>query len=145
MSSFKAHISAFALAASAVTSAQAGPQEACLNELLPHLIPKTAQPLAIGKTLTGFHSAAYGVEIDKKPGIAVLNSNANTVYFYNIDPKALAAMSTKISIDPIGVLSLNALQKNHEDAPHGPDEAKGLFPQNKWPEQKAAFAACFQP
>ena len=144
MPSFKSHLSAFALAASAVTSAQAGPQEACLHKLLPNLIPATAQPLASGKTLMGSHSVAYPVVFEDKPGISVLNSHANTAFFYNIDPKALTALATKISIDSIGTLSLDTLKKDQDAMPRGPDIAKGLFPQEKWPEQKEAFAACFK-
>lgn len=142
MPSLRNHLSVFALAASAVTSAQAGAQEACLHQLLPNLIAKTAQPLASGKTIMGNISSAYAVERDKEPAIAVFNSHANTVFFYKMDSKALAAISG-ISISPIGTLELGSLQKNNEDTPHGPDEAKGLFPPDKWPEKKDAFAACF--
>ena len=93
----------------------------------------------------GSNAAAYAVKLADKPAIAVLNSHANTVFLYNIEPNALAAITTKISIDQIGTLSLSSLSKSHEDAPLGPDEAKPLFDKTKWPEQKDAYAACFTP
>lgn len=144
MPDLKPHIAIFALVASTVTSAQAGPQEECLSQLLPNMVSKTSEPLATGRTIMGSNAAAYAVKISDKPAIAVLNSHANTVFLYNIEPKALAAL-TKISIDQIGTLSLGSLSKSHEDASHGPDEAKPLFDKAKWPEKKDAFAACFIP
>lgn len=142
---FKSHLSAFALAAATVTSAQAGPQEICLNQLLPNLIPDTAAPLASTSTIMGHKAAAYAIKSGDKPAIAVLNSHSNTALIYNIDPKALSAITTDIRIDQIGTLSLGSLTKSHEDASRGPDDAKSLFDNSKWAEKKDAFAACFTP
>jgi len=145
MTSWQSYLSAFALAASVVTSAQAGKQEACLNQLLPDLIPATAPPLASGKTIMGNSSAAYAVERGGKSAIAVFNSHSNTALFYNIDPKALTALTTHLSMDPIGILSLEALKKDKDGMQRGPDEAKFLFAPEKWPEKKEVFASCFKP
>lgn len=128
MTSFASRILPFALAASVVTSAQAGAREDCISRLIPEW-DKAATVVAEKNTLLG-KTVAYKLSGEGEDKLALLYSHSATAHLYSVAALHLDGGAPKI--DDAGMIGAS------------PNSVKSLMSYDTWLNGgKQKWESCF--